>query len=158
MADFDKYKNFINMYKSKQDSMVSDFKSYRYFLTDQKPEGYVRLLPANSEMPFIPFAVHKIEQDGKYKYFLCPKKTAFLMNEDPEQHECPICDNIIKLNNKDIEKQFAPKNRVLFYVLDILALSEGDKEPKAFSLASNMAMELVDLINYNFELLDIEKG
>lgn len=159
MADFAKYKIFIDTYKTKEtETTNTDFKSYRYFLSDNKPEGYIRLLPASEDLPFIPFAIHKVELDGSYKYYMCPKRTALFVNKDPDGYDCPICEKIAEKNDPVITKAFTPKDRILFYILDIMALSEGDKDPKAFSLASNMASGLVDLLQNNLDLLDIEKG
>jgi len=160
-----KYKEYIEQSYSVFDNGYSnDIPNVeRLILSKENPIAYVRLVPYQKEFPYGLVATHNVEIDigdrTIFRYFRCPKATAFLLGQNPETENCDFCNFLEKVADKIPEaKKLAPKHRIVFSVVDIRDIKEGKYIVKAFPLSAPYGKPIADMILNDEDLLDYEKG
>ncbi len=149
-----KYSKQISVFTEQTQPEGSSAANNLYFLSDRKPLGFIRIIPAGREQAFKPLSVHYLTYEGSRGYYFCPARTALLQGKDVTKHPCAVCEALEDAPIK-VVNDLKPRDRAIFYIID------GDNAEvglKAFSISAFNAPDLLTIIDADDSLIDLEEG
>lgn len=125
----------------------------RYFNMRNRTQTTIRIIPITDAKPIWLVAYHYNIDNTIVSKVLCPARTAMLNNEPGGS--CPICEHALEVPAAE-RRQWMPKDRVIFYVIDAADVQAG---VKVMDLSIYVARDLVSLIVEDPDkYLSLDKG